>query len=154
MGEKQSKRAAAAAPDERSIAEGSAELRARIAALAEQVRQLAADTRSDPAPCMRTPPGAQREAPHAGASPAPPPFPVPAPARAEELELDVIAMAERAAAEIRERAQQEAARILASRRAGAAGDVTALLAVLRRMRQATAVLSAETQRLEQTAQIL
>jgi hypothetical protein len=138
MGEKNSKRKAdsGAAP----------ELRAQIAALAEQVRRLA-EAQAAKRPCGVAEPhasGAQGE-------PYPPPAELTIP-RPDPLAVDIIAMAERAAAEIRETAQREAERIQSARPERPRAAVTDLLGILRRQGAAISVLDAEIERLAQTVE--
>jgi hypothetical protein len=134
MGDKHTKRTPPARPENGHGAtphEPSPELRSQIAALAEQVRRLS--VREAPgAPAARDP-----AAPDSGA-----------------LAAGVIALAEGVAEEIRRRAEQEARQIRAERRRAPSADADELFAVLRRQRAALAVLAAETERLEQSAEIL
>lgn len=104
---------------------GPAELRARINDLAEQVRRLSADDRAA----------------------APPPA-------TGLLGTDVIAMAERAAEEIRANARREAARVQLRRPHDAPELANALLGAVTRERQAIAVVAAEVERLGHCAEQL
>jgi hypothetical protein len=102
---------------------GPAELRARVSDLAEAVRRLSGDER--------------REAPDPATDP---------------LATDLIAMAERAAEEIRENARREAA-LVGMRRAHDATELaSALLSAIARERQTIAVLAADVERLGQCAE--
>ncbi len=105
------------------LAPDSPELRRQVAVLAGQVRELGARVRAAAAP------------------------------RVEPDVAAMVAVAERAAAEIRERAQREADRIRAQRPAPAA-ETALLLASARRQRHTLAVIAAEIERLEQSAGIL
>jgi cell division protein FtsB len=107
------------------------DLQAQVAALAEQVRRLG--DRGDAVTAAAAP--ARRE---------------PLASRTGEIAVDVIAIAERAAAEIRESARREAARI-ASRRSD---DEPSLPDVVSRQRHALAALAAEVERIEHSAEIL
>lgn len=154
MGDKHSKKTQASRPENghgAAPAQQSPELRARIEALAEQVRRLS--VRGEAVAAVAT-------APVRTAAPAA--VPTPAPAAGDPvgvgaglLAVDVIAIAERTAAEIRERAAREAERIRGERRRPPpAAGAAELFAVLRRQHATLAVLAAETDRLEQSAEIL
>jgi vacuolar-type H+-ATPase subunit E/Vma4 len=67
---------------------------------------------------------------------------------------DIVAMAERAASEIRENAMREAERIRAGATTDAGDRVNELRALIQRQRESLAALSAEADRVEQSSAIL
>jgi DNA-binding PucR family transcriptional regulator len=114
------------------------ELRERIAQLAAQVRELA-----EPAEREQPPPA--RAVGSAGAD---------EPRPLDQVSDALIAAAERAAAEIRERALAEAARIASARLAPGAEGRAAMEGILERQRETLDALAAETARLEQGVEVL
>jgi hypothetical protein len=124
---------------------GPPQLRAQIAALAEQVRRLSIHEQA-PIAAAATP------AALVGDVEALPPPVAPLDAHAALLAVEVIAMAERAADQIRARAEREAERIRAER--GLPTAEAELLGILRRQRAALAVLAGENERLGQSAEII
>jgi chromosome segregation ATPase len=114
------------------------ELRERIAQLAAQVRELA-----EPAEREQPPPA--RAMGSAGANEQRP---------LEQVSDALIAAAERTAAEIRERALAEAARIASARLAPHDEGRAALEAMLERQRETLDALAAETTRLERGVEVL
>jgi len=133
MGQKHTTDTSETTPDNDPPGAGSPELRAQIAALAEQVRRLRV-----------------REVPAASAAPVTGARDEPLVPGDDAPSIDVIAMAERAASEIREAARLAAERIRAERPAPT-GDLAALL---RRERATLALLAAETERIEQSVEAL
>jgi hypothetical protein len=125
MGEKHSKSTA------RKAADATPELRAQIAALAEQVRRL-----TEPAPSASAAPAVTVET------------------RADPLAGELIALAEHVANEIRDSARREAARIRTHPPDSVPDAMPEVLAALRRQRETVSALAAEVGRLEQDAGIL
>jgi len=146
MGEKHSKKTHGPGPGNgrETLERGSPELREQIAALAEQVRRLSA---RGPAPPPVPPAGPPPAAPVRTASEHSQP-------RGELLASDVIAMTERAAAQIRESARREAERIRAQSRSSGSVTAARLAGIVRRQRAALTALAAEIELLEQGAEAL
>lgn len=103
------------------------EMRAQIALLAEQVSRLRGRVRSAEALSEGTTKSAELPA------------------------AEMIAIAERAAEQIRESARREAARVSGERMQGSSELASVLLGTVQRQRQTVGVLAAEAERIEQSA---